>query len=128
MRPTSWASSTRTGANMKRLPKFERTLEIARKVEDPESEGRSLNNLGLVYADLGRYALAVQCYEKSLEIKTKLGDSRGEGATLNNLGNVYNIWGQPAKALECYEKSLKTARELGQKGRGGRSEQHRSCS
>ncbi|MGO9569082.1 MAG: tetratricopeptide repeat protein [Desulfomonilaceae bacterium] len=81
-------------------------IEIFRKLADLKGEATTLNNLGLVYADWGHYAEAVEYYEKSLDIKTKLGDSRAEGATLNNLGNVYHVWGQPSKALENYEKSL----------------------
>ena len=53
---------------------YEKSLEIARKVEDLEGEGRSLNNLGNLYNVWGQYSKAVDYYERSLEIFRKLGD------------------------------------------------------
>ncbi|MFQ6058831.1 MAG: tetratricopeptide repeat protein [Anaerolineae bacterium] len=66
----------------------------------------ALNDLGLVYADLGRWGEAIECYKESLGIKRELGDRHGEGMTLANMGLLYEKQGQKEKAVALWREAL----------------------
>jgi CHAT domain-containing protein len=68
----------------------------------------SLNNLGVLYSDLGDYAKAEEYHLQSLAIRKKvLGEEHADYAnSLYNLGNLYRDLGDYAKAEEYYLKSL----------------------
>ena len=53
---------------------------------DPRGEGRTLNNLGAVYARLGQPERARASYAEALRINHEMGDREGEGKTLRNFG------------------------------------------
>ena len=69
----------------------------------------TLNNIGNVYMNQGRYAEALKAHEKALRItRAALGDDHPDvAATLNNIGNVYQRQGRYAEALEAYEEALR---------------------
>ncbi|MEO1510382.1 MAG: tetratricopeptide repeat protein, partial [Cyanobacteria bacterium J06633_23] len=67
---------------------------------------QTLNNLGLVYKDQGRWDEAIQCYEQSLAVYRELGDRHGEGLTLENLGDVYFKRLNFVKAIDYWDESL----------------------
>ena len=98
-------------------PEWERllqpALEVARALGDRHGEAQTLVNLGLVYADQGRWEEAIACYEKALETFRALGDRHGEAKTLMGLGNVYQLQGRWEEAIACYEKALEIFHELG---------------
>jgi tetratricopeptide (TPR) repeat protein len=91
----------------------ELALDAARNAGDRHGEARTLNNLGLVYANHGRWQDAIANYEQSLETYRALGDRHGEAQTLNNLGNVYADQGRWQDAIANNEQSLETFRALG---------------
>ena len=95
------------------LKKFEEALRIFEKVGSSKGEGLTLNNIGLMYKNLGQYDKAVEYHEKSLDITRKIGDVKQEGMTLCSLGLLYSNLGQYQKALEYYEKSLNITRKIG---------------
>ena len=67
-----------------------------------------LNQLGLVYDNMGEYSKALSSYERSLEIdKVALPPNHPSLATsYNNIGLVYMNMGEYSKALSSYERSL----------------------
>ncbi|MBW1942551.1 MAG: CHAT domain-containing protein, partial [Deltaproteobacteria bacterium] len=67
-----------------------------------------LNNLALLYSDLGEYAKAEPLYKRSLAIKEKaLNPDHPDVATsLNNLAGLYHLSGDYAKAEPMYKRSL----------------------
>ena len=69
----------------------------------------SLNNLAVLYQDMGQYAKAEPLFQRSLEIReAKLGkDHPDVAASLNNLAVLYQDMGQYAKAEPLYQRSLK---------------------
>ena len=91
----------------------ERCLEIARKVGDVSSEGKSYGNLGCDYQGLGDFQKAIHYHERCLEIARKVGDVKSEGAAYGNLGNGYGILGDVKKAIHYNERSLEIARKVG---------------
>ena len=86
-----------------------------KEVGNKASEGKTLNNIGLVYIYLGQYPQALKYHEQSLVIQKEIGDKAGEGTTLNNLGSVYNTLKQYAVA----EKTLFAAIEVWESLRPG---------
>ena len=66
---------------------------------DP-SHLQALNNLGVVFQELGKYQKAIRCYEKVIEINP------GHLQALNNLGVEFQKLGKYQKAIRCYEKVI----------------------
>ncbi len=75
--------------------------------QDPRL-GTSLNNLAVVYEDLGRYAEAEPLYNRALAIREKaLGPDHPRVATsLNNLALLYHAQGKYAEAEPLYKRAL----------------------
>jgi tetratricopeptide (TPR) repeat protein len=88
-------------------------LAASRQIGDRRSEGRALGNLGLAYADLGEFRLAIELYEQRLDIAREISDRRGESATLSNLGNSYVNLGKVRRAIEFHKQALAISREIG---------------
>ena len=68
----------------------------------------SLNNLAILYREMGRYAEAEPLYRRSLEIREKqLGrDHPDVAGSLNNLANLYSDMGRYAEAEPLFRRSL----------------------
>ena len=89
---------------------YERALAIKEKTFDADhsSVAISVNNLGLVYQDMGDLPAARAAYERALAIFEKaLGTDHPNVATLvNNLGSVYSAMGDLPKARAHYQRAL----------------------
>ncbi|MGH2769360.1 MAG: tetratricopeptide repeat protein, partial [Actinomycetota bacterium] len=81
-------------------------LAACRARGDLHGEARTLDGLGVVYRNQGRWVKAAYCYVHSLEIRRALRDRPGKAQTLNNLGIVYRNQGRLSEAASCYEHSL----------------------
>ncbi|MFH7245085.1 MAG: tetratricopeptide repeat protein, partial [Spirulina sp.] len=82
-------------------------------------EGVTLNNIGAVYRNLGRYEQALGYYTDALAILQEVGDRAGEGVTLNNIGLVYRNLGQYEQALGYYTDALAIVQEVGDRAGEG---------
>jgi tetratricopeptide (TPR) repeat protein len=91
----------------------EEGLAIRREVGDRWAVANSLNNLGNVALDQGRYAEARTWQEEALALRREVGDRWAVANSLNNLGNVVRAQGDYAAARAFYRESLLTNRELG---------------
>jgi len=60
----------------------------------------ALNNLGVLFKELGEFQKAKSCYEKAIEINPNHADS------YNNLGIIYGKLREKQKAKGCYEKAI----------------------
>ncbi|MBK9295261.1 MAG: tetratricopeptide repeat protein [Oligoflexia bacterium] len=89
------------------------SLAILEEVGDEFGKGRTLNNLGLVAANLGQYEQALAYYTQSLAIRRELNDQDGQGKTLSNLGAVAYMQGQYAQAAAYHEQSLHICQGIG---------------
>ncbi|MEG4057624.1 MULTISPECIES: CHAT domain-containing tetratricopeptide repeat protein [unclassified Microcoleus] len=98
------------------IVKFEQALKLYREAGDHTREARALNNIGLVYSDLGEKQKALEYYSQSLPLRRAVGDRRGEATTLSNIGTVYSELGEKQKALEYYSQSLPLYRAVGDRG------------
>ncbi|MCG8364547.1 MAG: tetratricopeptide repeat protein [Pseudanabaenales cyanobacterium] len=97
------------------LQSWQAALEIYRELGDQAGEGKTLNNIGLVYQNLGDYDYpqALDTYQQSLAITREIGDRATEGKTLNNIGSVHLLLGNYPQALDYYQQSLAITREIG---------------
>ncbi|MBI4645324.1 MAG: tetratricopeptide repeat protein, partial [Bacteroidia bacterium] len=99
----------------KSLEYHKKSLSIMEQIKDSIGIAYSLNNIGVIYEELGIYEKAVENYTKSLEIEDKQGDKDGSAGTLRNLGIVYTKWGDYIKALDYLHKSYKKYKQLDSK-------------
>ena len=77
------------------------------------AESILLNNVALVYHDVGEYANAIRAYEESLAIAREQADRRNQAKTLQNLGAVYLDMGQYEQALSLTHESISLAKAVG---------------
>ena len=78
----------------------------------------SLNNLAMLYQDMGDYVKAEPLFQKALEIyKQTLGEKHPDyAASLNNLALLYKSMGDYAKAEPLYRQALEIYKQaLGEK-------------
>ncbi|MBW7884474.1 MAG: type I toxin-antitoxin system ptaRNA1 family toxin [Caldilineaceae bacterium] len=104
----------RRGLGPEHLRWAQQALEVARRQDDVATQATLLNNIGLVYSDLGEQAQALAYYEQAL--LRQVGDKGGEARTLNNIGGVYSALGEKTQALAYYEQALPLRRQAGDKG------------
>ena len=96
-----------------RIRWLEIALAGARRLQDRESEGDALRNLGIAYKNLGETRCAIQFHEQALLIDREIGDRRGEGADLGNLGTTYTDLGETQRAIQFFEQQLAIVSEIG---------------
>lgn len=83
-------------------------------------EGRTFNNMGLVYYSLREYPTALKFYQQALVIGRAINDKAGQAAAFSNAGLVYESLGQPDKAQALYQQASMLRRELNEAGDEGR--------
>jgi tetratricopeptide (TPR) repeat protein len=86
---------------------------LRRATGDGGGEAFTLNNIGLVYSELGEQQKALEYYSQSLPLTRAVGDHGGEAVALTNIGSVYSALGEQQKALEYYSQSLPLSRVVG---------------
>jgi len=59
------------------LQKFQEALVCTRDTDDRQGEGQSLNNIGLIYASLGEYVVALDYFQQALTLRREIGDRAG---------------------------------------------------
>jgi tetratricopeptide (TPR) repeat protein len=99
--------------NEKALELFDECLEIYRKIGDRETEGQTLNKIGVIYLNIAEYDKALGYFQDALNIFKEILNKQGEWTTLNNIGVIYNNKGDYENALIFYNQSLKISKEIG---------------
>jgi serine phosphatase RsbU (regulator of sigma subunit) len=87
--------------------------ELAEKINFKKGLASSLNNLGLVYINMGEYDKAADNFFASLKLKEELGNLNGLSSVYGHLGGVFDVQGNYEKAELYYGKSLQTALKSG---------------
>jgi len=82
------------------------------RTRDRVSAAGTLNNIGLIYADTGRYAEALRQFQDSLKIARELKDRAREAQSFDNIGIVYGRMGRFMEAFQQYQDGLNIKREL----------------
>jgi tetratricopeptide (TPR) repeat protein len=108
---------TLRGLGVEQIIWIKRALQVAREQGLRKDEGTLLNNIGLVYDNLGQPQQALDFFNQALPISREVGDRSGEATTLNNIGAVYSALGQPHQALDFYNQALPILIDVGNRGR-----------
>lgn len=92
------------------LDYFRKALASAKTQHGPRSEevAKVMNNLGVVYNELGEFSKALDYLQRALEIRVAVHGEENNltATTYQNLGNTYLDSGDPNKALEYFQKAL----------------------
>lgn len=103
----------RLGVVYRRLGRFDLALQNYEKMLDYEadrlSKVRYSIGIGLLNAEMGRYAEAERAYKESLEPARKLNDRKNEIIALINLGELFFDLGDYEQALQHQRQALKQA-------------------
>jgi len=91
---------------------FRRALRIRHEIGDLAGAAATLNNLGPVYWDQGRFDESLDCFRQALAIARRTSNQHSQVVALNNLGEIYRRLGRFADALDVQEQALTLSREL----------------
>jgi diguanylate cyclase (GGDEF) domain len=91
------------------LASFEKALDAYTALADGLGIMKSLNALGAVYQDMGRYERAMDYYTRSLEEARRRGNCLREAITLGNIGEVCLELGEVKEALDYFLRAYETA-------------------
>ncbi len=92
-----------------------KALEMRERQGDIKGASRTLNNLGMVYSELGHFDRALESYERSLDMMRKTGDKNNQGNLAVNMGMTYSDIGDLDKALKCTLEGYSVAKRVGDK-------------
>ncbi len=102
----------RQGKYAEALEYLERCLIIAKKIEEPSSEGKILGNMGNIYLEQGDIEKAIEIQKERIKLAKDNKDIAGQMAGLKNLSNCYHYLEKPKEALECQKQSLAMAQKI----------------
>lgn len=100
----------------KALEYYQKTMDIAEKVNDQIILSKCHSNIGILYRNQGDFSKALEHYQKSLAINQKSGHKEGEAVNHGNMGIIYKKQGDFTKALDHYFKALEMDGQLNNKG------------
>jgi tetratricopeptide (TPR) repeat protein len=76
-------------------------------------ESDALDNLGHVWANIGRTLEIIEEYERHLSFTREVGDRESEGSALCRLSQAWALLCKGLKHIEVFEQQLTIAREIG---------------
>ncbi len=92
---------------------YERSLAMARTINDPKLIGQATTNLALIFHVQGNPTKALEMYEQALVLRQTSQDTKGEGETLTNIAGIYLDQNQFATALKYYDQALRCFQKAG---------------
>lgn len=95
---------------------FHKALASAEAQHGPQSEevAKVMNNLGVVYNELGEFSKALDYLQRALEIRLAVHGEENNltATTYQNLGNAYLDAGDTANAMEYFRKALEVNQKV----------------
>ncbi|MCH6235782.1 tetratricopeptide repeat protein [Cognataquiflexum rubidum] len=96
---------------------YKRSLAIAQDMPDDRLIPGILNNIGLVYFNLGNYAEALGNFFEAIKGAEQTGNLNVEAAALNNIAMIYFEQGKLEEAKTKYQEMLVIYQKMGNQGR-----------
>lgn len=93
------------------------SVEISNRIEDESLKAQSLNNLGWLLTDAGKYPEALKHLLQAKTIFEQIGDLHKEALVLQNLGKLYRSQSDYSRTLEYYFSALNLEERLNNKER-----------
>lgn len=84
---------------------FKETYTIDLKTGNRNRQSSSLNNLGRIYIDWGKYDTGLEYYLKSLALVDTLHDRKTLSVRYNNIGMAYQMMNRHREAIQWIEKA-----------------------
>jgi signal transduction histidine kinase len=88
--------------------------EIDKQTKNKRGQASSLNNIGRMYVDWGKYETALDYYTQSAALLDSLGEMRLLGIRFNNIGMVHQTLGNHTEAINWFEKARAIEEPFGQ--------------
>lgn len=95
------------------LSSAHRALDLARALDDPETEAEVRHLLGVVHWHLGRHGAALTYQSATLELRRRTGDTWQIARCRNNMGITHLFIGNYEASEECFHSALKGFRSCG---------------
>lgn len=92
---------------------YERSLALARTINDSKLIGQATTNLALIFHVQGNPTKALEMYEQALVLRQTSHDTKGEGETLANIAGIYLDRNQFATTLKYYDQALHCFQKAG---------------
>jgi class 3 adenylate cyclase len=99
------------GDNPRALKYYLLALEYFNACDDKAGIAGALNNIGMMYNELGEYEMAEEYHLKSLELRYEVNDIKGKAGSYENLGNIKKAQGEYEEAIKLYRTSLQLKKE-----------------
>ncbi|GAB4512510.1 MAG: hypothetical protein OHK0046_12160 [Anaerolineae bacterium] len=103
------------GESADAVQNYTQALELARRLQDPDSEAITLYKLGYAQLDDGQPETAVQTWERALALFKSQGKREYEGRVLGGLGSAYGDMDRWSESINYHTSALYIAREVGSK-------------
>jgi tetratricopeptide (TPR) repeat protein/class 3 adenylate cyclase len=87
--------------------------QVARTDEEDQALTRTLNGLGIVHREQGRFDQARDCHQRALRLSREGGDRLGEARALNNLGVTAYYQRAFAQAQAYHQQALEIRQAIG---------------
>jgi DNA-binding SARP family transcriptional activator/predicted ATPase len=91
----------------------QRSLDAARRLNDPFAEMAALNSLALAHAAAGADHQAITLLQTALDLSVRLGDRHREAALRNNLADLYHVGGEVDAAMHQLKQAVAIFAEVG---------------
>lgn len=93
----------------------QKSLGLARLLNDPQREAKSLNNMGLLYLSQQEYDQALAAFEQSMNIAIQNRLLRDEALAAGNIGHALIVMQKYEDAMPCLKKKLDISTRLNDK-------------
>lgn len=95
---------------VQQLEILQKNLELAKQLDDRQTEGRHLVSIGQIYYFWGRYAQALDVYRQALSRSREVKDYDYEVSALLGTGSIYGAQANYPEALKNYQQALQLSR------------------
>jgi predicted ATPase len=95
---------SRSGLHNEAIAEINEILYADKPQSDTDLKNMCLNNLGIVYMNIGKYSEALDCFQKCLNSANQ--DESAKSKYLTNEGIIYYYRGEYERSLKCYREAL----------------------
>ena len=94
------------------MPFSRAMVSIREEVSDRAGVAQTLNNIGLVYHNLGQREQALDYYQRTLPIREEVGDRYGESVTRYNIAKIHRAQGCLTEAVIELRRAVTLAEQV----------------